>query len=76
MAKKKGSYAGKILRVDLSTGKVEKKDLDLDFGHKYIGGRGFGSRFLYDEVPPEVAPYDPANRLIFTPGALFTFGNR
>jgi aldehyde:ferredoxin oxidoreductase len=71
MAKKKGSYAGKLLRVDLSTGKAEKQDLDLDFAHKYIGGRGFGSKFLYDEVPPEVAPLDPANRLIFTPGALF-----
>ncbi|MDI6755976.1 MAG: aldehyde ferredoxin oxidoreductase family protein [Thermodesulfobacteriota bacterium] len=71
MAKKKGSYAGKILRVDLSSGKIEKQDLDLDFAHKYIGGRGFGSRFLYDEVPPEVAPFDPANRLILTPGALF-----
>ncbi|MBM4332714.1 MAG: aldehyde ferredoxin oxidoreductase family protein [Deltaproteobacteria bacterium] len=71
MAKKKGSYAGKILRVDLSSGKIEKQDLDLDFAHKYIGGRGFGSRFLYDEVQPEVAPFDPANRLILTPGALF-----
>ncbi|MBI5967977.1 MAG: aldehyde ferredoxin oxidoreductase family protein [Deltaproteobacteria bacterium] len=71
MAKRKGSYAGKILRVDLSTGKVEKKDLDLDFAHKYIGGRGFGSRFLYNEVPPEVAPFDPENRLIFSPDALF-----
>src|SRR5512136_2785246 len=71
MAKKKGSYAGKILRADLSTGKIEKQDLDLDFAHKYIGGRGFGSRVLYNEVPPEVSPLDPANRLIFTPGALF-----
>ena len=71
MARKKGSYAGKILRVDLSSGKIEKQDLDFDFAHKYIGGRGFGSRVLYNEVPPEVAPLDPANRLIFTPGALF-----
>jgi aldehyde:ferredoxin oxidoreductase len=71
MPRKKGSYAGKILRVDLSSGKVEKQDLDLEFAHKYIGGRGFGSRVLYNEVPPEVGPLDPANRLIFTPGALF-----
>ena len=67
----KGSYAGKILRVDLSTGKVEKKELDLAFAHKHIGGRGFASWYLYNEVPPEVSPFDPANRLIFTPGALF-----
>ncbi len=67
----KGSYAGRILRVDLSTGKVEKKDLDLGFAHKHIGGRGFASFYLYNEVPPEVSPFDPANRLIFTPGALF-----
>jgi len=71
MAKKKGSYAGKILRVDLSSGKVEKEELSLNFAHQYIGGRGFGSRYLYNEVVPEVAPFDPANRLIFTPGALF-----
>ena len=67
----KGSYAGKILRVDLSTGKVEKKELDPAFAHKHIGGRGFASWYLYNEVPPEVSPFDPANRLIFTPGALF-----
>ncbi len=71
MARKKGSYAGKILRVDLSSGKVEKQELDRSFAHTYIGGRGFASRTLYDEVPPEVSPFDPANRLIFTPGALF-----
>jgi len=71
MARKKGSYAGKILRVDLSSGKVEKQELDPAFAHAYIGGRGFASRTLYNEVPPEVSPFDPANRLIFTPGALF-----
>jgi len=71
MARKKGSYAGKILRVDLSSGKVEKQELDSAFAHTYIGGRGFASRTLYNEVPPEVSPLDPANRLIFTPGALF-----
>jgi aldehyde:ferredoxin oxidoreductase len=71
MARKKGSYAGKILRVDLSSGKIEKREMDLPFARKHIGGRGFASKYLYDEVPPEVAPLDPANRLIFTPGALF-----
>ena len=71
MARKKGSYAGAILRIDLSTGETEKQELDLAFAHKHIGGRGFGSRYLYNEVPPEVTPFDPANRLIFTPGALF-----
>jgi aldehyde:ferredoxin oxidoreductase len=71
MARKKGSYAGKILRVDLSSGRVENRELDPSFAHTYIGGRGFASRTLYNEVPPEVSPFDPANRLIFTPGALF-----
>jgi aldehyde:ferredoxin oxidoreductase len=71
MARKKGTYAGKILRVDLSTGEVEKQELDKSFAHQYIGGRGFASRILYNEVTPGVAPFDPSNRLIFTPGALF-----
>jgi aldehyde:ferredoxin oxidoreductase len=71
LVRKKGAYAGKILRVDLSSGKVEKQELDPAFARRHIGGRGFASRVLYDEVPPEVAPFDSANRLIFTPGALF-----
>lgn len=48
----KGSYAGRILRVDLSTGKVEKKDLDLGFAHKHIGEGGLPPFTCTTKCPP------------------------
>ncbi len=60
-------YAGKILRVDLSSGTVSstptKKYVD-----GFLGGRGIGAKIYWDEVTPEVAAFDPKNRLIFVTG--------
>ena len=36
----------------------------------YIGGRGVGTRILYDEAGPNVDPRGPENRLIFSLGPL------
>jgi len=63
-------YVGKILRVDLSRGKIKSTDLDEELAIKYIGGYGIGGKILYDEVPPWVAPLDPANKLIFATGPI------
>lgn len=67
-------YTGKILRVDLTTGTITTEDLGPEYTELFIGGRGISSRLLYDEVPPEVEPLDPANRLIFSVGALMGTG--
>ncbi|MBS7651115.1 MAG: aldehyde ferredoxin oxidoreductase family protein [Candidatus Bathyarchaeia archaeon] len=66
----KGGYAGKILRVDLSTGRVKVEDLKEDFAIKYVGGRGFGSIILFRELEPKTDPLGPSNLIIVTPGAL------
>lgn len=63
-------YGGKLLFVDLSTGKVNKKELDEDFARKYVGGNGFGARLLYDNVRAKTDPLGPYNCLIFAPGAF------
>ncbi len=62
------SYAGKILRVDLSTGNVAKEPLPWDLVRTYIGGKGLGARLLYDEVKPRIDPLGPENKLIFATG--------
>ncbi|MHB1161825.1 MAG: aldehyde ferredoxin oxidoreductase family protein [Chloroflexota bacterium] len=67
-------YAGRILRVDLSGGSVTTEEYGRDYTDLFIGGRGVASMILYREVPPEVAPLDPENRLIFSPGALLGTG--
>lgn len=61
-------YAGKILYVDLSEGKIEKHTLSENFAKTYIGGTGFCARILYDETGPETRPLGPENRLIFAVG--------
>lgn len=65
-----GGYVGKMLRVDLSAGKVSVEELESSFIEKWVGGVGFGAKYLYDEVPPGVGWSDPENRLIWATGPL------
>ena len=63
-------YAGKILRVDLSSERISEEVLDEATLRKWVGGVGFGAKYLYEEVPPEVQWDDPENRLIVASGPL------
>ncbi len=63
-------WAGKILRVDLSKGESRSEDLDLKLAQKFIGGRGLGSKILFDEVDPKIDPFSPNNKLIMATGPL------
>ena len=63
-------YKGTILSVDLNKRKIVTKSLSKDFARKYIGGRGFGARILYDEVGPQVNPLSPENLFIMATGPL------
>ena len=70
----KNSYAGKMLRVDLTSGDITVQPFGREYIDLFIGGRGVASKVLYDEVGPEVKPLDPDNRLILVPGALHGTG--
>lgn len=65
-----GGYLGRMLRVELSRGEISTEELNQSFIEKWIGGAGFGARYLYEEVPPGVQWSDPENRLIWTSGPL------
>ncbi|MFC1870855.1 aldehyde ferredoxin oxidoreductase family protein [Chloroflexota bacterium] len=66
-----GGYIGKILRVDLSKGSITEEGLPPDdILRKYVGGLGLGLKMLTDELPLEVKPLEPENRLIFMTGPL------
>lgn len=63
-----GGFTGKILRVDLSTGKVTSEDT---MKYKdFLGGTGLGYKILWDEVPPGTKAFDPENRVIFGVGPM------
>ncbi|MFC2001497.1 aldehyde ferredoxin oxidoreductase family protein [Chloroflexota bacterium] len=63
-------YAGKILRVDLTNEHISEEVLDEATLRKWVGGVGFGAKYLYDEVPASVQWNDPENRIIVASGPL------
>ena len=42
------AYYEKIARINLTTGEIKVEKLDLDLARKFIGGRGLGTKMLYD----------------------------
>jgi aldehyde:ferredoxin oxidoreductase len=65
---------GKPLIVDLSSGAIVSRPLDMDTARSFIGGRGLGARLLWDLVGPEVEPLSAQNVLIFAVGPLTATG--
>ena len=67
-----GGYAGQILHVDLTSGRIEKKPLDTDFARSHIGGLGFTTRIYLDMIKenPGVEPLSPENPFIIMTGPL------
>ncbi|PDM26560.1 hypothetical protein CP083_03290 [Candidatus Bathyarchaeota archaeon B24-2] len=63
-------YAGRILHVNLTTGKISTEPLKEDLAKNYIGGIGLGIRLLLDHSTPGVDPFSPDNPLILTAGPL------
>jgi len=62
-------YAGKILKVDLSSGKTATVPTS-DYADLFIGGRGIAAKIYWDEVPPKSKALDPENRLILMTAPL------
>ncbi len=63
-------WCGRILRVDLSRGKIATEALDPEVARNYIGARGFGIHYLRREVDPTCDPLGDANKLIMATGPL------
>jgi len=66
-------WNGKFLRVNLTKHKAVAKEYDAEMARKFLGGRGFAVKILWDELKPGVDPLSPENRLIFAAGPLTGF---
>jgi len=67
-------YAGKLLFVDLSSGKIEERELEKEVARDFVGAYGIGAKILYDAQPAGVDPLGPDNVLGFTTGPLVATG--
>lgn len=63
-------YAGRILKIDVSSKSTKIEKLDEKKAKECIGGKGLGARIILDEVPPHVDPLSPSNTLVFAVGPL------
>jgi len=61
-------YFGKLLEVNLSTGKIEKTKIPDSDIKNFLGGRGLGAKILYDRLKPGTDPMSPENILMFMTG--------
>lgn len=66
---KLGGYANNIAHIDLHKGKVHNKSIPHDWAEKYIGARGLGVKYVF-ENGPTVDPLSPDNILCFMNGPL------
>ena len=64
------SWAGKILRVNLTAGTVKSEPLNMEWAQNYIGSRGLGTKYLVEEVDATVDPLSADNKIIWATGPL------
>lgn len=67
------SWAGSVLRVNLTTGAITTEDT-LPKYKPYIGGMGLGYKVIWDEVPLDSDPLGPAAKAVFAIGPLTASG--
>lgn len=63
-------YMGKVLWIDLTSGRIEERPLDAGLARDYVGGYGLGARILYEHMRPGVDALGPENILGFLTGPL------
>ena len=65
-------YAGAILKVDLSSGKIEMEETS-NHAARFVGGRGIAAKLYWDMAPDDARALDPGNCLIFATGPTTGF---
>ncbi len=66
-------FIGNILEIDLSNQKIQIKPIDLEEVKKYIGGKGYATKLLWDYMVTkngQMDAFDTDNPLIFATGPL------
>jgi aldehyde:ferredoxin oxidoreductase len=63
-------YAGRVLHVNLTSGKIWTEPLKEELAKKYIGGIGLGMRLYLEHSESGVDPFSPENPLVLATGPL------
>jgi len=66
----KGGYTDQILKIDLGSYSILPVHLPPDFKEKYVGGRGYALKFIWDETSANTHYDSPENILVMASGPL------
>jgi len=63
-------YTNRTLYVNLSNNKIKEKPVTQAMKDKFVGGKGFGLKLLWDATKPDTKWDDPENEIIISPGPI------
>ncbi len=63
-------YNNRTLYVNLSDNTIKEKPVTEQMKEKFIGGKGFGLRLLWNGTKPETKWNDPENEIVISPGPI------
>ncbi|MCU0460780.1 MAG: hypothetical protein MUF36_02005 [Bacteroidales bacterium] len=63
-------YTDKILYINVGSAEIREKDVPLMMKEKFIGGKGYGLRLLWDATTPGTKWDDPENEIIISSGPI------
>jgi len=63
-------YTDKILYINTGNAEIREKDVPPEMKEKFIGGKGYGLRLLWDATMPDTKWDDPENEIIISSGPI------
>ncbi|HQG56304.1 MAG TPA: aldehyde ferredoxin oxidoreductase N-terminal domain-containing protein, partial [Bacteroidales bacterium] len=63
-------YTDKILYINVGNREIREKDVPPVMKEKFIGGRGYGLKLLWDATKPDTKWNDPENEIIISSGPI------
>ena len=63
-------YTDKILYVNVGTPSIAEKDVPPVMKEKFIGGKGYGLRLLWDATEPATRWDDSENEIVISSGPI------
>lgn len=63
-------YTDKSLYINLSDNRIVAKDVPAMMKEKFIGGRGYGLKMLWDATKPNTKWNDPDNEIVISSGPI------
>ena len=63
-------YTGKILYINVSDNEIKEKSVPALMKEKFIGGKGYGLKLLWEATKPDTKWNDPENEIIISSGPI------